>query len=57
MNTPGDRSLRHIVPTLRSVLRFRPIQADPVARRLARAASVADMRASARARLPRGGSC
>jgi L-lactate dehydrogenase (cytochrome) len=54
MNAPGDRSLRHIVPTLRSVLRFRPIRVDPVARRLARAASVADLRAIARRRLPGG---
>jgi L-lactate dehydrogenase (cytochrome) len=54
MNAPGDRSLRHIVPTLRSVLRFRPIRIDPVARRLARAASVADLRTIARRRLPGG---
>jgi L-lactate dehydrogenase (cytochrome) len=54
VNAPGARSLRHIVPTLRSVLRFGPIRADPVARRLARAASVADLRAIARRRLPGG---
>jgi L-lactate dehydrogenase (cytochrome) len=54
MTEPGDRSLRHIVPTLRSVLRFRPIRFDPVARRLARAASVADLRTIARRRLPGG---
>jgi L-lactate dehydrogenase (cytochrome) len=42
------------VDTLRSVLRFRRLELDPVARRLARAASVADLRAVARRRLPRG---
>jgi L-lactate dehydrogenase (cytochrome) len=42
-----------IVRTLRSVLRFR-VELDPVARRLARAASVADLRRIARRRLPRG---
>jgi L-lactate dehydrogenase (cytochrome) len=46
---------RHgMMGTLRSVLRFRPIEFDPVARRLARAASVADLRKIARRRLPRG---
>jgi L-lactate dehydrogenase (cytochrome) len=40
--------------TLRSVLRFRPIELDSVRRRLARAASVADLRQLARRRLPRG---
>ena len=43
-----------MIETLRSVLRFRGIERDPVARRLARAASVADLRAIARRRLPRG---
>jgi len=43
-----------LVETLRSVVRFRPVELDPVARRLARAASVADLRAIARRRLPRG---
>jgi L-lactate dehydrogenase (cytochrome) len=43
-----------IVDTLRSVLRFRPIELDPVARRLARTASVSDLRIVARRRLPRG---
>jgi L-lactate dehydrogenase (cytochrome) len=43
-----------MIETLRSVLRFRRLQLDPVARRLARAASVADLRAIARRRLPRG---
>jgi L-lactate dehydrogenase (cytochrome) len=36
------------------VLRFRPLELDPVARRLSRAASVADLRAIAARRLPRG---
>jgi L-lactate dehydrogenase (cytochrome) len=43
-----------LIETLRSVLRFRRLQLDPVARRLARAASVADLRALAQRRLPRG---
>src|SRR5918995_5199552 len=43
-----------VIETLRSVLRFRRLELDPVARRLARAASVADLRAVARRRLPRG---
>jgi L-lactate dehydrogenase (cytochrome) len=43
-----------MIETLRSVLRFRRVELDPVARRLARAASVADLRAMARRRLPRG---
>jgi L-lactate dehydrogenase (cytochrome) len=46
--------VRRFVETLRSVLHFRPIELDPVARRLARAVSVADLRAIARRRLPRG---
>jgi L-lactate dehydrogenase (cytochrome) len=46
--------LRHVPDTLRSVLRFRPLETDPVARRLRRAASVADLRRIARRRLPRG---
>jgi L-lactate dehydrogenase (cytochrome) len=40
--------------TLRSVLRFRSIETDAVERRLARAASVADLRRIARRRLPAG---
>src|ERR671918_3060535 len=40
--------------TLRSVLRFRRVELDPVARRLARVASVEDLRRIARRRLPRG---
>ncbi len=40
--------------TLRSVLRFRRVEIDPVARRLSRVASVADLRRIARRRLPGG---
>jgi L-lactate dehydrogenase (cytochrome) len=40
--------------TLRSVVRFGRPELDPVARRLARAASVGDLRRIARRRLPRG---
>lgn len=40
--------------TLRSVIRLRPIETDLVARRLARAASVQDLRRIARRRLPGG---
>jgi L-lactate dehydrogenase (cytochrome) len=40
--------------TLRSVLRFRPIELDPVARRLAKVASVEDLRKIAKRRLPHG---
>ncbi len=43
-----------MLDALRSVLRFRPIELDPAARRLARAANVADLRRIARRRLPRG---
>ena len=43
-----------MIETLRSVLRFRRFELDPVARRLARAASVADLREIARRRLPHG---
>ena len=43
-----------MIETLRSVLRFRGLSADPVTRRLARAASVDDLRRIARRRLPRG---
>ncbi len=43
-----------MLDTLRSVLRFKPVELDPVARRLARAANVADLRRIARRRLPRG---
>lgn len=40
--------------TLRSVIRFQPIETDPVERRLARAASVEDLRRIAHRRLPGG---
>ena len=40
--------------TLRSVVRFGPVETDRVERRLARAASVADLRRIARRRLPGG---
>lgn len=43
-----------MLDTLRSVLRFRRFEFDPAARRLARAASVEDLRRIARRRLPRG---
>jgi L-lactate dehydrogenase (cytochrome) len=43
-----------MIDTLRSVLRFEPIERDPIARRLRRAANVADLRSIARRRLPRG---
>ena len=46
--------LSEMLATLKSVLKFRPIELDPVARRIARAASVADLRKMARRRLPRG---
>src|SRR5438094_10243056 len=43
-----------MLDSLRSVLRFRPVDGDRVGRRLARAACVADLRVIARRRLPRG---
>ncbi len=43
-----------VVDTLRSVMHFRRLELDPVARRLATAASVADLRRIAKRRLPRG---
>jgi L-lactate dehydrogenase (cytochrome) len=46
--------LEQIRATLRSVLRFKPIETDPVERRIARAASVADLRRIAKWRLPAG---
>jgi L-lactate dehydrogenase (cytochrome) len=46
--------IRRVVETLRSVLRFGPVELDPVARRLRRAPSVADLRRIAKRRLPRG---
>jgi L-lactate dehydrogenase (cytochrome) len=45
---------RTMADSLRSVIRFKPIEIDPVARRLAGAASVEDLRRIARRRLPRG---
>jgi L-lactate dehydrogenase (cytochrome) len=46
--------LRKPLDTLRSVLRFKPLETDAVARRLARCANVDDLRVAARRRLPRG---
>ncbi|HEV2450546.1 MAG TPA: alpha-hydroxy acid oxidase [Streptosporangiaceae bacterium] len=43
-----------MIRTLRPVLRFRPVELDPAARRLRTAADVEDLRAIARRRLPRG---
>jgi L-lactate dehydrogenase (cytochrome) len=43
-----------VIKTLQSVLRFRPVELDPVERRLRRSAGVADLRMIARRRLPRG---
>ncbi len=43
-----------MLDTLRSVMRFRRLELDPVARRLARVASVDDLRRIAKRRLPRG---
>ena len=43
-----------VFDTLRSVMRFRRIDLDPTSRRLATAASVADLRRIAKRRLPRG---
>src|SRR5881397_3097106 len=43
-----------MLDTLRSVIRFGRIETDPVERRLARAASVADLRRIAKRRLPGG---
>jgi L-lactate dehydrogenase (cytochrome) len=46
--------IRRSVASFRSVVRFRSFETDPIARRLARVASVADLRAIARHRLPGG---
>ncbi|HEU5301201.1 MAG TPA: alpha-hydroxy acid oxidase [Acidimicrobiia bacterium] len=54
MAAPHHSRARTMVETLRSVLRFAPIERDPVARRLRRAASVGDLRTMARRRLPGG---
>ncbi len=53
MASPSD-AVRDMVAALRSVVRFEPIDLDPVSRRLARSANVDDLRAIARRRLPRG---
>src|SRR3954453_2223198 len=45
----------NIFEPLRSVIRFKRIETDPVERRLAHAASVADLRRIAKRRLPGGG--
>ncbi len=47
-------SIRQSIETVRSVVRFGPVETDPVARRIAKAASVDDLRRLARRRLPRG---
>jgi L-lactate dehydrogenase (cytochrome) len=43
-----------VIDTLQSVMRFGPLQGDPVERRLSRAASVADLRRISKRLLPRG---
>ena len=43
-----------MIETLRSVIRFKPIELDPVTRRLAKAADVSDLRKIAKRRLPHG---
>jgi L-lactate dehydrogenase (cytochrome) len=50
----GLVSIRRSLETVRSVVRFTPPETDRVARRLAGAASVEDLRRIARRRLPRG---
>jgi L-lactate dehydrogenase (cytochrome) len=47
-------SISGMFDTMRSVLRFRRVEFDAAARRLERAASVADLRQIAKRRLPRG---
>jgi len=54
MTAPHRNGLRGMAATLRSVLNFRPIELDPVARRLRGAANVDDLRRLAKRRLPRG---
>jgi L-lactate dehydrogenase (cytochrome) len=51
---PNAPTLRHLPATLRSVLRFRRPELDPVARRLRKVASVEDLRRIAKRRLPGG---
>lgn len=53
MPTQGPFIQRSLA-AMRAVMRFGPIELDPVKRRLARAASVEDLRRIARRRLPRG---
>lgn len=43
-----------MIDTFRSVVRFKPLELDPVARRLSGAATIEDVRRIARRRLPRG---
>ena len=43
-----------VVETVRSVVQFKPLELDPVQRRISRAANVEDLRGMARRRLPRG---
>lgn len=47
-------SIRQSIETIRSVVRFGPVETDRTARRLARAASLSDLRALAKRRLPKG---
>ena len=54
MTAPHRGGVRGMAATLRSVLNFRPIELDPVARRLRGAANVDDLRRLAKRRLPRG---
>src|SRR6188472_120713 len=54
MTAPHRGGVRGMAETLRSVLNFRPIELDPVARRLRGAANVDDLRRLAKRRLPRG---
>jgi L-lactate dehydrogenase (cytochrome) len=49
-----QRSFRQSYDTLRSVVRFGKLETDPIERRLAKAASVADLRRIAHRRLPGG---
>ncbi len=51
---PSRPSLRRSLDTVRSVVRVGPVQTDAVSRRLARAASVEDLRRIAERRLPGG---
>src|SRR6188508_1749336 len=54
MTAPHRGGVRGMAETLRSVLNFRPIELDAVARRLRGAANVDDLRRLAKRRLPRG---